>query len=372
MKILKRLVAVMAIMAMTVSVTACGGEKANSVNATQNETSEGLVAKIDDIEITKTDLENIMYETDYYLAMSYGSDFKENEMFIPTYNQILEQNVQQLIGYEILVMKAQEREDITVTEDEINTELETIKANFESEEAFKAALDEAGITLDIFKENIESDLYYKKIVEDYKTKAEVSDDEVKEYYTTYIDSYTQNPGATISHILVDSEEKANEVLEKYNAGTSFADLAAEYGTDGTATTGGSLGYIPYDTQQYDADFMAAASKLGEGEVSAPVHTQFGWHLIKADGIQKEAIVTPFEDVKDQIKEQLLEQRTNENISNDVEALKANYTIEVYPENYEIELPQASDEAAKVDEEADSTVDGAADSTTESTSTTENK
>ena len=84
-----------------------------------------------------------------------------------------------------------------------------------------------------------------------------------------------------------AEAKAKEAKQKLCDGTSFAELAKEYGQDGTADKGGLLGDFPYQNQQLAPDFMNEAYKLEEGEVSEPVKTTFGWHLIKAENVQKE-------------------------------------------------------------------------------------
>ena len=123
------------------------------------------------------------------------------------------------------------------------------------------------------------------------------------------------------------------------------DLAAEYGTDGTKDSGGSLGYIPYDTTQYDADFMAGAKILGEGEVSEPVKTQFGWHLIKADGIQKEDVVQSLDEVKDSIKEIIANSKAEEELTNNLVEWKKEYDIKIFEENYKTEETTPAEDTA---------------------------
>lgn len=373
MKIFKKFAAVMLVAAMSLSFTACGNGAANGSNETSSqgtEVAEGdLVAQIGDIKITKDDLKMAMAQTDAQLQMYYGPDFKTNPEVAPFYNNLLDQAVEQRIGYEILVMKAKENKDYTVSAEDVEGQLSSIKSGYPSEEEFNKALEAAGFTLDVFKANLEKDLYYEQIINAYKEKSAASDEAVKAYYDENIANYTQGPGAVISHILVDSEELANEVLDKYNAGTSFEELAAQYGTDGTKTTGGSLGYIPYDTQNYDQDFMAGAKALGEGEVSKPVKTQFGWHLIKVDNIHKEDYVQPFEEVSEQIKNQLMEDKLNELVTADLDKWKQDYKILTYPANYQLQV-QAADASADTDS-ADSSTEATTESTTEDAASAEN-
>ena len=85
----------------------------------------------------------------------------------------------------------------------------------------------------------------------------------------------------VRHILVDSEEKANEVIEKLNSGSDWAALAAEYSTDtSNKDNGGDLGWIGIN-DSYVEEFKNGAFALNEtGEVSEPIQSQFGWHVIQ--------------------------------------------------------------------------------------------
>ncbi len=85
----------------------------------------------------------------------------------------------------------------------------------------------------------------------------------------------------VRHILVDSEEVANEVKTKLDDGADWHDIAAEYSTDeSNKDNGGDLGWIGAD-DSYDEDFLAGAFALTEdGQISDPVESQFGWHIIQ--------------------------------------------------------------------------------------------
>ncbi len=121
----------------------------------------------------------------------------------------------------------------------------------------------------------------------------------------YDDSLGRNcpSGHYVSHILVASEASANAVVAELAAGQDFAQVAAKESTDTqSAQRGGALGCI--DQQQIDPTFAAAAAATPVGSVSAPVHTQFGWHIIK---VQDVAEALPFDAVKSEIRTDLVEQ-----------------------------------------------------------------
>lgn len=81
-----------------------------------------------------------------------------------------------------------------------------------------------------------------------------------------------------SHILVKTENEANELLDKINSGASFEDLAAEVSLCPSGSAGGDLGFFPRGVMV--KEFEDAAFDMEKGQVSKPVQTQFGWHLIK--------------------------------------------------------------------------------------------
>jgi peptidyl-prolyl cis-trans isomerase C len=116
----------------------------------------------------------------------------------------------------------------------------------------------------------------------------------------YDESVAQNkPVEEVSarHILVETEDKAKEVLAKLKAGTDFAELAKAESKDPGAADGGSLGYFTQD--QMVPEFASVAFKLEKGALSDPVKTQFGWHIIKVED-KRNKPVPSYEQVKEQI------------------------------------------------------------------------
>ncbi|WP_078548963.1 peptidylprolyl isomerase [Litchfieldia alkalitelluris] len=107
-----------------------------------------------------------------------------------------------------------------------------------------------------------------------------------------------------SHILVADEETAKEVKEKLEAGESFEELAKEYSTDGSAANGGDLGW--FTKGQMVPEFEETAFTLGKDEVSEPVQSQFGYHIIKVTGT-KEDFAALSEEEKTAIISPLLQQ-----------------------------------------------------------------
>ena len=106
-----------------------------------------------------------------------------------------------------------------------------------------------------------------------------------------------------AHILVETQEQAAELKTQIEAGAEFATLAAEHGTDGTASRGGDLGWFSHE--QMVPEFADAAFALDAGTVSDPVQSPFGWHLIKLEE-KRDQPVPSLELVRDELVAQLTE------------------------------------------------------------------
>jgi peptidyl-prolyl cis-trans isomerase C len=149
-----------------------------------------------------------------------------------------------------------------------------------AEEAKISATPEYEQQMRYLKRRVLRELYFDKTL-----KGKIGEDEARKIYTEKIAQLKPEEEIEARHILVDSEEKANELHAKIVAGADFAQLAKENSTDtGSKDQGGVLGYFGHG--QMVPEFEAAAFKLEKGQVSEPVHTNFGWHIIKVDDRRK--------------------------------------------------------------------------------------
>lgn len=127
----------------------------------------------------------------------------------------------------------------------------------------------------------------------------ITDDEVAARYDA---QYLELTEACLSHILVPTEEEAIDARERIAAGETFAEVAMDVGTDGTAANGGELGCGSLG--QYVPEFALAASRAQVGETTQPVRSQFGYHLI----LVTERTTRPFEEVAADIRTGLERER----------------------------------------------------------------
>jgi peptidyl-prolyl cis-trans isomerase C len=129
-------------------------------------------------------------------------------------------------------------------------------------------------------------------------KAATTPEALKKAYDDAVKSAGTEQEVRARHILVATEDEAKAVLAEVKKGTDFAELAKQKSKDpGAAAEGGDLGY--FSKEQMVPEFAEAAFKLEKGQVSEPVKTQFGWHIIKVED-KRNKPVPEFDKVKDQV------------------------------------------------------------------------
>lgn len=199
--------------------------------------------------------------------------------------------IQKLVYMQILKGKYE------VSDEEVNQRLDEIKNQVGGKDEYTMFLQKQGFkNEEELKGHIEQSLYFFKATTE---GVKVTDKQIKDYYEQHKDQYTE---VRTSHILVDNEPTAKEIEKELEKGADFAELAKKQSTDQvSAAEGGDLGYLSGASQEMDPTFLAAALKLKKGEVSEPIKTVFGYHLIKVTDIKE----TPLSQVKDQIKQTLM-------------------------------------------------------------------
>jgi peptidyl-prolyl cis-trans isomerase C len=156
----------------------------------------------------------------------------------------------------------------------------------------------------------------KKEVEE---KAEVTESEIKEFYDSNPEKFMTGEEVRARHILVDTEEKANDILNSIIKGESFPELAKTFSMDkGSAQNGGDLGF--FSRGRMIPEFEETAFSLKKGEVSKPVKTTYGYHLIETTD-KREGSQIQFEEAKENIKNQLVKEKQKALFESYIETLK---------------------------------------------------
>ena len=158
---------------------------------------------------------------------------------------------------------------------------EELVKGFITQQLVEKQIDKSGIRdTDEFKQQIklaEQNLLQEELLKR-QIEAAVTDKAVNEEYNQLVQSKKGKKEIKVGHILVDNEKKAKKLKEKLDKGSKFADIAKESSKDeGSKNNGGEIGYILKG--QLVPEFESVAFAMKKGEISAPVKTQFGWHII---------------------------------------------------------------------------------------------
>lgn len=154
----------------------------------------------------------------------------------------------------------------------------------------------------------------------------VSDEDLKEYYESHKDSFKVQPTFTASHILVESEDLANEIKEKIDNDGDFTELAKEYSTCPSKEQGGDLG--TFQQGQMVKEFENALLENEIGDIVGPVKTQFGYHIINIKD-KTEGKVKSFEEAKNEVKQTLLQLKKQQAYIDATDKLQKEYKIEKF-------------------------------------------
>ena len=183
-----------------------------------------------------------------------------------------------------LIEKGAEERGITVDSSEVDSNMDTMKGYYDSDEKWQSALEQAGWTEDAYRSEIELSLKISKLQETFASDEEPSSEDMLSYAQMYASAY--DGAKRSSHILFNSEDeaKAQEILDKINAGElDFAEAAKENSTDtASAEKGGDVGWDA--TSSFVEEYTNALDGLEKDQVSGLVTSQYGIHIIKCTDV----------------------------------------------------------------------------------------
>lgn len=327
MKNIKKLVSAIMITAMSFSVMSC-----SMIQKTPEAIKNTVLAKVSNEKITKGEVDRELTQYIEQFKQTYGENFESDPSVKEQLDSYRKNAIENLVDEKVLLIKAKELNLIPSEEElkkEVDEKIASLVSLYGSEEKLEEAKKTFGYTDETFNEFMKNQVIAQKVIDYIHKDIAVTDEDIKKYYDENKDKYTKQPGATMYHILVDTEEKAKDVKRRLDSGESFADLAKEFNEDSTKDTGGSLGYVEYSNEDFDKDFMTAAKALGEGQVSGPVKTQFGYHIIKVDGVNKDKKVQSLEEVKDTIKSELETTKKNDEYTKKLDEWKKELNVKLY-------------------------------------------
>ena len=225
--------------------------------------------------------------------------------------------------------------DVKITDAQIQKKVDDVKKQYfgGDQKKFEAGLKAQSYTLAALRDDARAQLVSEGIYKDVTGNVKVSDAEAQQYYDQNSSRYKVAESRVVRHILVKTKGEADTIRSEIEGGADFATLAKEQSLDpGSKDQGGKL----TDSQgQTVAPFDKAAFSLDTNELSKPVKTQYGYHLIQPLTDVKPGRVTPFTEVRTQIKSQLLQQKKSDAVSAWVAKVEKEYKGKVsYATGYE--------------------------------------
>lgn len=327
--------------AVAVFAASCGGDTA---------VPAGAIAVVNGTEIPKADLDELVAQS----KRAYAAQKQEfPKVGTPDFQSIQTQYVAYLVQGVELHQKAEELGIEVTPKDLSKAEDDLIESRFAGKETdYVKALAAQGFTRDQYRASaLELSVISKKIFDAVTKDLDVTQEEIVEYYTQNQSSYGTPESRDVRHILIAekgkdgnvdfaaSKAKADAVYAQLAGGADFAALAkAESQDPGSKDAGGKL---TISRGQTVPEFDKISFELDKGEISKPVKTQYGYHVIEAVSDVRKATTSSIDTVKAAIRAQLLQAKRNEVMQKWVDDLRDEYDDKVsYAEGYAPpELPE---------------------------------
>jgi peptidyl-prolyl cis-trans isomerase C len=293
----------------------CGGDDKVPADA---------VAVVDGEEIAKRDYDALLAQA----KKSYTNQKREfPKAGSQEFQTLKNQAVQFLVQREQFEQEAAAL-DVEITDKQIDARLEQIQKQYfgGDKKKYEAQLKEQGLSDRQVRNDIRAQIVSEKIFEEVTRKVAVTDQQIDAYYKKNQAQYGQPESREVRHILVKTKAQADDLAGQLRDGADFSALAKRFSEDtGSKANGGKL---TISKGQTVAPFDKTAFALKKNEISTPVRTEFGYHIIQALGDVKPAKVTPLKDVRDSIRQQLAQEKKNEAMTKWVDELKEDYEDKV--------------------------------------------
>lgn len=243
----------------------------------------------------------VVYTNSAHVAIVNGERISRRELVTRLEDAYGEDMVDEMIN-EVLLRQAAKEAGVSVTAEEVDKEVEQLKEQIGS--SYDMVISQYGWTDQQVRELLEMNLLVYKI----STKdITIEDDALMAFFEENKSDYDEPEQVIASHILVATEEEAKEIRQQLDEGADFAELAKEKSLDvATAVAGGDVGW--FARGRMTEEFEKTAFQLMPGQISQPVKTEFGYHIIKVTD-RKAAREAVFEDIKDDIEKSLKMQQS---------------------------------------------------------------
>lgn len=281
------------------------------------------VAKINGTSISQDELDRLV---DRELAMYPQGMFPPGKEGDARKQQMKKDALNRLIDKTIMMQQA-EKMGVAVPDSEVEKQIQDIKTRFPSEKQFNEALAKQKWTIEDLKDNIRNSVTVQRLMDKISPATKISDKDALDFYkkNKKVTFYSQEQ-IHAKHILVKNLKSAQDVESQLDKGKDFATLAKKYSTDpGSKNKGGDLGWSSLGSLV--PEFEKAALALGKNEISKPVKSKFGYHIIQLLE-KKQGRQIPYKEVKEQIKSMLSGQKRQEKLQKWIQEMKKKAEVNI--------------------------------------------
>jgi foldase protein PrsA len=296
------------------ALAACGG------GSDTPDVPSGAIAVVGDKPVTKQEFDALI-EQQKKAAEAKKQDFPA--VGTPQYEAVKAAVVKGLVEQREWELEG-DAMGIKVTDDEIESQLKQLKQQFfgGDEQKYQAELTKQGLTDQQVRDQLRTRILSNKVFAAVTKDVTVSDADIAAYYKQNSSQYQQPASREVRHILVKTQAQAQSLYNQIKGGADFAKLAKKYTQDqASKADGGKFTAFKGRTVEPFDKFVFSAQT---GDLSKPIKTEFGWHIIEVLSPVKPATTTPLEQVKDSIKTTLLQQKQNTAMKNWIASLQTKY------------------------------------------------
>ena len=316
------MLAAAALAALTVVAAGCGDT---------DEVPSDAAAVVDGTPIQKSTVQDLLQRTE----KTYKAQKREfPKQGTSEYQSLRTQAVAFLVQREEYAREA-DKLGVEITDAQIQKKIDEVRKQYfgGDQKKFEQGLKEQSYSIAALRQDARADLVNAGIYKDITANVKVSDGEAQQYYDQNIDRYRVADSREVRHILVKTKAEADKLRGELENGADFAALAKQHSEDpGSKEQGGKLTVSKGQTVEA---FDKAAFSLDTNEISEPVKTQYGYHIIQPLSDVKKGSVTPFTKARTEIKAQLLEQKKSAAVSAWVSKVEKAYKGKVqYATGYE--------------------------------------
>jgi parvulin-like peptidyl-prolyl isomerase len=316
-----RLVLLLLVAPLALLLAGCGG------SSTPKKVPADAVAVVSGDQITRDDFEKMLSAN--------KAQMKAQKQAIPKpgtaeYAALRARILDFLVQRTEFEARAKSDLNIEITDAQVEKRLTKIKKQYfgGSQKKYLAQIKKQGLTDEQVHEDVKSQLLSELIFNKVTANVKVSQAEIAAYYKSHLSTYKQPAKRVVRHILVKTKALADQLETQLKGGADFAKLAKKYSTDTSSKPLG--GRLPggITRGQTVAPFDKVAFQLKKNQISAPVHTQYGWHIIQALSDVTPPKTTPLKQLTAAIKQQLLQQKKNDAMTKWVDQTKKDFAAKI--------------------------------------------